>query len=182
MIITIAALWAIQLVAQVWKPVTGGADGIVIRPPDWARELGTTPYFYIFFTILVLTILLSRFVMNSRLGAGLVAIRNDEGKAASIGINTTLYKVTAYALSAVPFGVAGAVYGQYLSFVNPLGAFGILSSVILVLAALVGGRGTLWGPVIGGFIVGMANEFSTVVASGGNARHPIVSRYAPDHT
>lgn len=169
-IITIAALWAIQLVAQVWKPVTGGADGIVIRPPDWARELGTTPYFYIFFTILVLTILLSRFVMNSRLGAGLVAIRNDEGKAASIGINTTLYKVTAYALSAVPFGVAGAVYGQYLSFVNPLGAFGILSSVILVLAALVGGRGTLWGPVIGGFIVGMANEFSTVVASGGNAR------------
>jgi len=169
-IITIAALWTIQLIAQVAKPFTGGADGIVIKPPQWAKEMGTTPYFYIFFAIMCLTIVLARFVMNSRLGAGLVAIRNDEGKAAAIGINTTVYKVTAYALSAVPFGVAGAVYGQYLSFVNPLGAFNILASVILVLAALVGGRGTLWGPIIGGFIIGMANEFSTVVASGAAAR------------
>jgi len=108
--------------------------------------------------------------MRSRLGAGLVAIRNDEGKAASIGINTTLYKVTAYVLSALPFGAAGAVYGQYLSFVNPLAAFAILTSVYLVLAALIGGRGTLWGPVLGGFIVAIANEFATVSAGGVSAR------------
>ena len=169
-IISIAALWTIQLLAQIAKPITGGADGLVIRPPSWAKEFGPTPYFYIFFGILCLTILLARFVMNSRLGAGLVAIRNDEGKAAAIGINTTLYKITAYSLSAIPFGVAGAVYGQYLSFVNPLGAFGILASVTLVLAALSGGRGTLWGPVIGGFIIALANEFATVTSSGASAR------------
>jgi len=169
-IITIAVLWTFQLLAQVAKPITGGADGIVIPPPPWARDLGNLPYFYLFFTVLILTILLAWFVMNSRLGAGLVAIRNDEGKAASIGINTTLYKITAYALSAIPFGVAGVLYGQYLSFVNPLGAFGILTSVILVLAALIGGRGTLWGPVIGGFIIALANEFATVSAGGVSAR------------
>jgi len=169
-IITIAVLWSMQLLAQVAKPFTGGADGIVVPPPPWAKEFGNMPYYYMFFAVLLLTILLAWFVMNSRLGAGLVAIRNDEGKAASIGINTTLYKVTAYALSAIPFGVAGALYGQYLSFVNPIGAFGILTSVILVLAALVGGRGTLWGPVIGGFIIALSNEVATVSAGGVSAR------------
>lgn len=173
-IITIAVLWAVQLLAQIAKPLTGGADGIVVSPPSWAKDLGNIPYYYMFFVVMLLTILLAWFVMNSRLGAGLVAIRNDEGKAASIGINTTLYKITAYALSAVPFGVAGVLYGQYLSFVNPLGAFGILVSVILVLAALVGGRGTLWGPVIGGFIVAFANEFATVSSGGANARVLII--------
>lgn len=169
-IITIAVLLSFQLLAANLKKITGGSDGIVVPPPSWASDLGNLPYYYIFFTLLLLTIALAAFVMNSRLGAGLVAIRNDEGKAASIGINTTVYKVTAYALSAIPFGAAGAVYGQYLSFVNPLGAFSILTSVYLVLAALIGGRGTLWGPVIGGFIVAFANEFATVSAGGVSAR------------
>lgn len=169
-IVTIAILLAFQLLASNLKEITGGSAGIVLAPPSWAFELGNTPYFYIFYTVMILTIALAAFVMSSRLGAGLVAIRNDEGKAASIGINTTLYKVTAYVLSALPFGAIGAVYGQYLSFVNPLVAFAILTSVYLVLAALIGGRGTLWGPVLGGFIVAGANELSTVAAGGVSAR------------
>ena len=169
-IITIAVLLAFQLLAANLKKLTGGSDGIIVKQPSWAVELGTAPYYYIFFGLLVLTILLAAFVMSSRLGAGLVAIRNDEGKAASIGINTTVYKVTAYVLSAIPFGAAGALYGQYLGFVNPLGAFAILTSVYLVLAALIGGRGTLWGPVLGGFIVAIANEFATTTSGGVSAR------------
>ena len=169
-IITIAVLLSFQLLALNLKKLTGGSDGIIVAQPSWASDLGTLPYYYLFFGILLLTIALAAFVMNSRLGAGLVAIRNDEGKAASIGINTTVYKVTAYALSAIPFGAAGALYGQYLSFVNPLGAFSILTSVYLVLAALIGGRGTLWGPVIGGFVVAIANEVATTSSGGVSAR------------
>lgn len=169
-IITIAVLLSFQLLALNLKKLTGGSDGIIVPQPSWAVELGNLPYYYMFFGLLVLTILLSAFVMNSRLGAGLVAIRNDEGKAASIGINTTVYKVTAYALSALPFGAAGALYGQYLSFVNPLGAFAILTSVYLVLGALIGGKGTLWGPVLGGFIVALANEGATISSGGVSAR------------
>jgi branched-chain amino acid transport system permease protein len=169
-IITIAVLLSFQLLAANLKQITGGSDGLIIPQPAWAVDLGPLPYFYIFFGLMILTILLAAFVMNSRLGAGLVAIRNDEGKAASIGINTTVYKVTAYTLSAIPFGAAGALYGQYLGFVNPLGAFAILTSVYLVLAALIGGRGTLWGPVLGGFIVAIANEFATTSSGGVSAR------------
>lgn len=169
-IITIAVLLLGMLVAANWRGLTGGSDGFIVPQPSWAKENPTTPYYYIFLGIMLLTIALSAFIMRSRLGAGLVAIRNDEGKAASIGINTTLYKVTAYALSAVPFGFAGAVYGQYLGFITPALVVAILMSVFLVLAALVGGRGTLWGPVIGGFIVWMLNEAGTVLAGEFRAR------------
>ncbi|MHB1212133.1 MAG: branched-chain amino acid ABC transporter ATP-binding protein/permease [Candidatus Nanopelagicales bacterium] len=169
-IITIAVLLSFQLLAANLKRITGGSDGLIVPQPSWAVDLGNVPYYYAFFAILVLTIVLVAVVMNSRLGAGLVAIRNDEGKAATIGINTTVYKVTAYVLSAIPFGAAGALYGQYLGFVNPQGAFAILTSVYLVLAALIGGRGTLWGPVLGGFIVAFANEFATTSSGGVSAR------------
>ena len=65
-------------------------------------------------------------------------------------MNTTRYKVLAYAASAVLIGVAGGVYAYFLSFLNPVGAFAMLGSVTIVLSALLGGRGTLWGPVVGG--------------------------------
>ncbi len=169
-IITIAVLLLFMTIAQNWKGLTGGTDGFIVKQPEWNKDNPTTPYYYVFLALLVLTVALVAFIMRSRLGAGLVAIRNDEGKAASIGINTTLYKVTAYALSAVPFGFAGAVYAQYLGFVTPTTALAILMSVFLVLAALVGGRGTLWGPVIGGFLVWGANEASTVLAGELSAR------------
>ena len=84
-IITIAVLLSFQLLAANLKRLTGGSDGLIIPQPAWAVEIGPLPYYYIFFGLLVLTILLAAFVMNSRVGAGLVAIRNDEGKAASIG-------------------------------------------------------------------------------------------------
>jgi len=169
-IITIAVLLSFLLLAANLKWLTGGSDGLIVKQPSWAKELGNTPYYYVLLGLLVLTIALCAFVMRSRLGAGLVAIRNDEGKAASIGINTTVYKVTAYTLSALPFGAAGAVWGQYLGFVNPIGAFAILASVYLVLAALMGGRGTLWGPVIGGFLVALFQEFSTRWSGGVSSR------------
>lgn len=169
-IITIAVLLLVMLVMANWKSLTGGTDGIIVAQPSWAKGNPTTPYYYIFLGILLATMALVAFIMRSRLGAGLVAIRNDEGKAAAIGINTTLYKVTAYTLSAVPFGFAGAVYAQYLGFVTPSLTVAILMSVFIVLSALVGGRGTLWGPVIGGFIVTIANEYSTVAAGEFSAR------------
>jgi ABC-type branched-subunit amino acid transport system ATPase component/ABC-type branched-subunit amino acid transport system permease subunit len=169
-IITIAVLLSAQLVASNWRSFTGGTEGIIFKSPSWAHALGNLPYYYMFFAVLLVTIALVWFITNSRLGDGFTAIRDDEAKAASIGINITLYKIIAYALSAAPFGLAGAIYAQYLGFVNPIGSFNILLSVYLVLAALVGGKGTLWGPIIGGFIIALANEFSTISSGGVSAR------------
>jgi branched-chain amino acid transport system permease protein len=91
---------------------------------------------------------------------GLIAIREDENKAASVGINTPVYKVLAFIASAVFIGAAGGVYAYYLTFIDPRGMFRIIVSVQIVLAALLGGRGTILGPVLGAFIFEPLNEIT----------------------
>ena len=101
---------------------------------------------------------------------GLVAMREDEDKAATVGIDTPVYKLLAFVASAVFVGMAGAVYGYYLAFVDPIGMFNILLSVQILLSMLLGGRGTLFGPVLGAFLIEPLNEWSNNNLGGGNSR------------
>ena len=101
---------------------------------------------------------------------GLIAIREDEDKAATVGVNTPVYKILAFVASAVFVGMAGAVYGYYIAFIDPAGMFNILLSVQIILSLLLGGRATLWGPVLGAFIVEPLNEISNNEFGGGNTR------------
>ncbi|MFD0855287.1 branched-chain amino acid ABC transporter permease, partial [Actinomadura adrarensis] len=155
-IITIAMLFAAQIIAVNARDLTLGSDGITLPLPFWGRDFQYIPFYYVFLVMLVLVVAFSAWLRRTKFGAGLVAIREDEGKAASIGVNTTRFKIVAYALSAFPIGAAGSVYAYYLTFINPVGSFAILGSVTIVLAALAGGRGTLYGPVIGAFAVNLA--------------------------
>ncbi len=161
-IITIALLLSAQIIATNWRSLTNGSDGITLDLPPWSRDIQSLPFYLMMLTLLILTVLFSAFIRRTKFGTGLVAIREDEGKAAAIGVDTTRYKVTAYAASAFFIGVAGGVYAYFLTFLNPVGAFNILGSVTIVLSALAGGRGTLYGPVVGAFIVGIGSEFATV--------------------
>jgi branched-chain amino acid transport system permease protein len=101
---------------------------------------------------------------------GLIAIREDEDKAATVGVSTPTYKILAFAASAFFVGMAGGIYGYYIAFIDPLGMFNILLSVQVILSLLLGGRATLWGPVLGAFIIEWLNETSNNQFSGGNAR------------
>ena len=168
-IITIALLLAAQIVAVNLRGLTKGSDGITLELPFWSNDFQNIPFYYVFLLLLVLTVLFSAWIGGTKFGTGLIAIREDEGKAAAIGVNTTRFKVLAYAASAFFIGVAGGVYAYFLTFLNPVGAFAILGSVLIVLAALVGGRGTLYGPVVGAFIVQLVNEGATVYGGGSPA-------------
>jgi branched-chain amino acid transport system permease protein len=169
-IITIAMLLAAQILAANFKSLTHGSDGITLQLPFWSRDFQNIPFYYAFLGLLVLTVLFSAWLRRTKFGAGLVAIREDEGKAASIGVNTTRFKIVAYAASAFMIGTAGGVYAYYLTFINPVGSFAILGSVTIVLATLTGGRGTLYGPVIGAFIVNLVSEEATVYGGGTQSR------------
>jgi ABC-type branched-subunit amino acid transport system ATPase component/ABC-type branched-subunit amino acid transport system permease subunit len=160
-IITIALLLLFQVLTINTPALTKGSDGITLDLPFWSADIQNIPFYYLFLGLMVATFGGSVWIRRTKFGTGLVAIREDEDKAAAIGIPTTLYKNLAYAASAFFVGVAGAVYAYFLTFLNPLGAFNILTSVMVVLAALVGGRGTLWGPVVGAFIVSFASEAAT---------------------
>jgi len=169
-IITIALLFAVEVLVVNFRGLTHGSDGITLALPSWPHSIQNIPFYYTFLGLLVLTVLSAAWVRRTRFGTGLVAIREDEGKAAAIGINTTRYKVLAYAGSAFFIGVAGGVYAYYLTFLNPVGAFSILASVTIVLSALVGGRGTLYGPVLGAFVVQIVSEEANVYGGGSQSR------------
>ncbi|GAA1296843.1 hypothetical protein Psi02_13440 [Planotetraspora silvatica] len=169
-IITIAMLLAAQIFAVNLKSITQGSDGITLELPFWDRDFQNIPFYYVYLILLVLTVLFSAWIRRTKFGTGLVAIREDEGKAASIGVNTTRFKIVAYAASSFFIGMAGGVYAYYLSFINPVGSFAILGSVTIVLATLTGGRGTLYGPVIGAFIVQVVSEAATVYGGGSQSR------------
>ena len=159
-ILTIAFLFVMQLVVLNWTELTYGNRGLSLPLPDWPREWGKLPIYYIFLGLLLLTIATAWWIRRTKFGMGLIAIREDEDKAASVGVNTPIYKVLAYIASAVWIGAAGGVYGYYLSFIDPRNMFDIVYSVFVVLAALLGGRGTIWGPVLGAFILEPVNQIT----------------------
>jgi ABC-type branched-subunit amino acid transport system ATPase component/ABC-type branched-subunit amino acid transport system permease subunit len=169
-IITIALLLAMQVLVTNFDTLTHGSDGVTLPLPTWSFEYQNIPFYYLFLGLLLLTVGLSAWIRRTKFGTGLLAIREDEDKAAAIGVNTTRYKVAAYAISALPIGVAGVVYAYFLTFLNPIGAFSLLTSVTIVLSALLGGRGTLWGPVLGAFVVSIVSEAANVYGGGSDAR------------
>lgn len=169
-IITIALLLAMQVLVNNFASLTNGSNGVNVPLPFWSSDYQNMPFYYLFLVLLMLTVAFAAWVRRTKFGTGLLAIREDEDKAAAIGVNTTRYKVLAYAASAVPIGVAGVVYAYFLSFLNPIGAFSLLTSVTIVLSALLGGRGTLWGPVLGAFVVTIGTEVANVYGGGTDSR------------
>ena len=169
-IITIAFLFLVQFIAIQWVDLTNGTAGITFPLPDWDRAVGNWPFHLVLVALLGLSLLTSWWIRRTKFGLGLIAIREDEGKAGTIGVTAPVYKILAFGLSTLFVGMAGAVYGYYLTFVDPIGMFSILVSVQVVLAVILGGRGTLIGPVLGAFIIEPLNAFSNNVLGGGNAR------------
>jgi ABC-type branched-subunit amino acid transport system ATPase component/ABC-type branched-subunit amino acid transport system permease subunit len=169
-IITIVGLFLLQITAINWKGLTNGTTGITLPLPPWDSDIQNWPFYYALFALLLGSLALSWWIRRTKFGMGLIAIREDEDKAETIGVNTPVYKIVGFMASAVFVSMAGAVYGYYVTFVDPVGMFGILLSVQMVLAILLGGSGTLFGPVLGAFIVEPLNEYANNSLGGGNSR------------
>ena len=169
-IITIAALFILQIVAINWDSLTNGTSGITLPLPRWDISIQNWPFYYALAALLLAAIGLAWWIRRTKIGTGLLAIREDEDKAATIGINTPVYKIIGFVASAVFLGMAGGIYGYYLAFIDPTGMFDIVISVQIILAVVLGGRGTLWGPVLGAAIIEPLNEFANQQFGGGNSR------------
>jgi ABC-type branched-subunit amino acid transport system ATPase component/ABC-type branched-subunit amino acid transport system permease subunit len=161
-IITIAFLLILQLVALNWGSFTGGSSGLTMPITTYPLKWQYAPFYWALLGLLLVQIAMTWWIRRTKFGTGLFAIREDEDKAAAVGINTPVYKVLAFTASAVLIGVGGGIYAYYVTFVDPRGMFNIQYSVLLVLAALLGGRGTVLGPVLGGFAVQLLQEESNV--------------------
>lgn len=129
--------------------VFGGATGLfppILRRADWL-------FFYLMVGAAVLAVVVTWVVMRSRFGYGLIAIRENEDAAAVLGVNTTLYKVGAFVIAAALAGLAGGIFAQWNSFINQESVFPIEYNVDMILMAMIGGAGTLFGPVAGAIVL-----------------------------
>ena len=169
-IISVAFLFLVQVIAVNWVSLTNGTAGLTLPLPTWDREFINWPFYYALVGILALQLLMTWWIRRTKLGMGLIAIREDETKAATIGIALPTEKIIAFVASTIFVGMAGAVYGYYLTFIDPRGMFSILISVQVVLSLLIGGKATLWGPVVGAFLIEPLNEIANNQWGGGNAR------------
>lgn len=154
---TIAVGEVVRLVALNWSDLTGGAVGVVIRPSIFS---GTSkfPYYYIVLILAGSTVALCQRVSRRKLGYYLMAIREDEETAESIGIDSTRYKLIALAISAGLTAIAGAFYANYFMFVDPTIVLPLALSVEIVLMAIIGGLGTVAGPVLGAVLLKLSSE------------------------
>lgn len=108
-------------------------------------------------------------IAKSRFGTALLAIREDEDAALVMGINTTRYKIVALALSAFFTSIAGGIHAYWITFVDPAGAFDLTLNVRMVIMAMFGGPGTVYGPLVGAFTLSavydiLASSISTAAA------------------
>lgn len=154
---SLALVMIFRILFENWHFV-GGAAGVALPVNDLSVKWAKLPYYYAFVLMAALAVWASYRIRHSKFGLGLRAISKDEVKAESAGIDTRFYKVLAFAISAFFVGMAGAVWGEYLTYIRPNIYLVILISVNMVLMCILGGKGTIAGPVIGAILIVGFNE------------------------
>jgi branched-chain amino acid transport system permease protein len=158
-IVTITLLFVAQQLAFNLRSLTGGSQGIAIPTPNFAVSTYNVPFYFGMLGVLALALFASWWVRGSKLGLALLAIRDDEDRARGLGVQTSFAKLTSFALSAGLVAMVGGVWAYYLSFIYPQFAVDPLVTIGMVLMVYLGGRGTLWGPVLGAFILVPAQKY-----------------------
>jgi branched-chain amino acid transport system permease protein len=157
-ITTIAMVLLTGLLLDKWE-AAGGANGLSLPLIDLPAVTAKLPFYYAMLILAVLSVVLSNVIRHSKFGLGLRAISQDEIKAESAGIPTSLYKILAFAISALFVGMVGSIWGYYLTYLRPSLFLSITIAATMVLMAIVGGKGTVAGPVVGAIILIAINEY-----------------------
>jgi branched-chain amino acid transport system permease protein len=161
----IATLGTAVAVGEVVKNIEflGGATGLF--PP--ILHSADLLFLYLMTGASVLAVVTTKLVLRGRFGYGLIAIRENEEAARVVGIDTTRYKVAAFALAAALTGLAGGIFALWNSFIDQSLGFSLDFNIQMILMAVVGGAGTLLGPVLGAVALEVLIQF--VAGSGGDA-------------
>ncbi|MEO7198964.1 MAG: branched-chain amino acid ABC transporter permease [Dokdonella sp.] len=152
----IATLALSQVMAAIVSniPLAGQNIGLVLPPLNNDRL-----FYELSLGLLVIATLTIFWLTRSRFGFGLIAIRENEEGAAVMGVNTTLYKVMAFALSGIFSALAGGIHAYWITFLDPESAFDISLNVKMIIMAVFGGAGTVLGPIVGALSLSAISEF-----------------------
>ena len=149
---------ATRLIALNWTSLTGGASGLTLTaaPPKVAL-------YYAALALCAASIAIAAWIKASRFGYALAAVRQDPDAAETLGVATTVAKTQALFLSACVLGIAGSVYALYYQFISPDSVFGFSTAISFVIMPIIGGVGTIAGPLIGAVIYTFVREQLTAL-------------------
>ena len=171
-LVTIAFAEVALIVASSWRSLTKGTEGLNIPFTPGVENMifrGKFVYFYLFLVFAVAVYLICRLIENSRLGYYLIAFREDELAARSLGINTIRTRLIAFAISAALTAIGGTLYAQYYQYLDPTSTFGIGFSIQVALLTMVGGIGTAAGPFFGALLMTPLGQVLRAWLGGGAA-------------
>jgi len=161
-LVTLAFAEVLRIIASV-APITGAGVGTLITLDLRAEAFqfqSRAPFYWIVLALVALSLVIVWAIENSRFGAWLIALRENEAAAQALGIDVTRIKLQAMALSAALAAAAGCFYAQYYLFIDAAIAYGPWISVEALLAAIIGGAGTVAGPLIGALLIKSLGELT----------------------
>lgn len=144
-----------------WKAI-GGTRGITLPMKfNFYNFLwqGRLPYYYIFLAFALASVIVVFIIDRSKMGLYLKAIDQDQDAAESFGINIFKYKMIAFAISTFITGIAGSLYAQYIQYIDPPSMFPFMISIEIIIVTLIGGKGTVFGPLLGAIIFIPLSEY-----------------------
>jgi len=159
-VITLCFAFVVQILVEN-LPFFGGVEGLWLTPTKETVAFQRALYYELMMGLMVVVLLVVRGIEHSRLGAGLIAIREDEDVAQCLGIPAPRIKLLAFVLSAFFPGVAGGFHACYLTYISPVIVFDVMISILIVLMTLLGGGGSWAGALLGAVSLSFVNEFLT---------------------
>jgi branched-chain amino acid transport system permease protein len=165
-LVTLAFAEVLRIIASV-TPITGAGVGTLIKldmRPEAFQFQSRAAFFWIILVLVFISLLIAARLEQTRFGAWLMAIRENEDSARALGVDVFSIKLRAMVLSAAITAAAGCFYAQYFLFVDSTIAFGSWISVEALLAPIVGGSGTVFGPLAGALVVRLLGEAAKLVA------------------
>jgi branched-chain amino acid transport system permease protein len=165
-LVTLAFAEVLRIVASV-TPITGAGVGTLIRldlRPEAFQFQSRAPFYWIALALVGISLVLVRMLEHSRFGAYLIAVRENEDAAQALGVDTTMIKLAAMTISAAITAAGGCFYAQYFLFIDAGIAYGPWISVEALLAPIIGGIGTVFGPLLGALVVRTLGEVAKHLA------------------
>lgn len=165
---TIAFAEIIKVIFANWRYV-GGSMGLNIPfRGTWSSFtfFSRVHYYYIIFAFMLMGLLITYLIASSKMGKYFLAIKGDEETAEALGINTALYKTIAFVISAVLMGIGGTLYAQYTLYIDPGSTMSLTISLMALLIPVIGGAGTVIGPLLGAIILIPLWEYSRALLGG----------------
>ena len=153
---TIAVGEVLRFLASYWRGLTQGGVGLLIPFKPGIENFmfkSKLPYAYIALALMLVMLMICYWIRHSRFGFHLISLREDQDAAESLGVNSSRDKLKVLIVSVIFTSISGTFYAQYILFIDPFTLFSLGVSIELALFAIIGGLGTVAGPILGAFLL-----------------------------